>query len=47
VIPLAVWLVLGFVAGIMFAPAVLAGQIQVEQCSDNDALPEVPVDKGD
>jgi hypothetical protein len=47
VIPLAVWLVLGFVAEIMFAPAVLAGQIQVEQCCDNVSLPEVPVDKGD
>ena len=46
-VPLALLLVLSFVAGATFAPAAVAGQVQVEQCCDKDAIPEVPVDDGE
>lgn len=46
-VPLAIVLVLSFVAGVTFAPAVLAGQVPVEQCCDKDAIPEVPVEDGE
>ena len=46
-VPLALLLLLSFFIGGTFAPELLAGQIQVEQCCDKDTAPEVPVDDGE
>lgn len=43
-IPLAFILALSFFVGATLAPAVLAGQVQVEQCCDKEDVPEVPVE---
>jgi hypothetical protein len=43
-IPLALLLALSFFVGATLAPAVLAGQVQAEQCCDKKNVPEVPVE---
>ena len=46
-IPLALLLALSFFVGATLAPAVLAGQVQVEQCCDKESVPEVPIKGGE
>ena len=46
-IPLALILALSFFVGAIVAPAVLAEQVQAEQCCDKENIPEVPVEKGE
>ncbi len=46
-IPLALILALSFFVGAIVAPAVLAGQVQAEQCCDKENVPEVPVESGE
>ena len=43
-VPLALILALFFFAGVTLVPAVLAGQVQTEQCCDKENVPEVPVE---
>ena len=43
-IPLAFLLALSFFVGATLAPAVMAGQVEVEQCCDKENVPEVPVE---
>ena len=45
-IPLALMLALSFFVGAVLVPAVLAGQVQAEQCCDKENVPEVPVENG-
>ena len=46
-IPLAFLLALSFFVGATLAPAVMAGQVEVEQCCDKENVPEVPVEDGE
>ncbi|MBW2477482.1 MAG: hypothetical protein JRE63_09190 [Deltaproteobacteria bacterium] len=46
-IPLALIFALCFFVGATLAPAVLAGQVQAEQCCDKENVPEVPVENGE
>lgn len=43
-IPLALFLAITFFVGATLAPAVMAGQVEVEQCCDKEGVPEVPVE---
>ena len=43
-IPLALFLAISFFVGATLAPAVMAGQVEVEQCCDKENVPEVPVE---
>src|SRR5210317_1906012 len=43
-IPLAFLLAISFFVGATLAPAVMAGQVEVEQCCDKENVPEVPVE---
>jgi len=45
--PLALLLALSFFIGATVVPAILAGQVQVEQCCDHETESEVPVDNGE
>jgi hypothetical protein len=42
--PLAFLFVIIFAAGVALTPAVSASEIKLEQCCDQDASPDVPVD---
>ena len=46
-VPLAFLLAISFFVGATLAPAVMAGQAQVEQCCDKENVPEVPVEDGE
>ncbi len=43
-VPVALLLALFFFAGASLVPAVLAGEVQAEQCCDKESVPEVPVE---
>lgn len=43
-IPLALFLAISFFVGATLAPAVMAGQVEVEQCCDKENVPEVPAE---
>ena len=43
-IPLALFVAISFFVGTTLAPAVMAGQVEVEQCCDKENVPEVPVE---
>ena len=47
IIPLALIMALSFFVGSTLVPAVLASQVEAEQCCDKENVPEVPVDNGE